>query len=315
VRQGLADAGLRERVVSCEPRPATPEELHGVHTPEHVERVAATRGRTVRFDADTQAGPLSYEAALLAAGAVVDAVDRVLAGTLGRAFCAVRPPGHHALADRAMGFCLFNNVAVAAAHALRRGLERVLIVDFDVHHGNGTQDIFYADPRVLYVSSHAYPFYPGTGSLREVGEGKGRGYTVNLPLPDGTGDADLVFLYRELVAPIARAFAPELVLVSAGFDAHRGDPLAGMDLTASGYASLTSLCVAAAEGPARGRVVAALEGGYRLEAIAASAAAVTGVLLGDEPPALAEEPSGRARQMAEAYRAHLSPFWPAALGA
>jgi acetoin utilization deacetylase AcuC-like enzyme len=211
-----------------------------------------------------------------------------------------------------MGFCLFNNVAVAAAHALHRGLERVLIVDFDVHHGNGTQDVFYADPRVLYVSSHAYPFYPGTGSLREVGEGPGRGYTVNLPLPDGTGDADLVLLYRELVAPIARAFAPQLVLISAGFDAHRGDPLAGMDLTAAGYSALTALCVCVADESARGRVVAALEGGYRLDAIAASAAAVTAALLGDESPAIAEEPSARARQMAEAYGAHLSPFWPTA---
>jgi len=280
--------------------------------PAHVGRVAATKGRTVRFDADTQAGPRSYEAALLAAGAVVDAVDRVIGGDLHRAFCAVRPPGHHAPPDRVMGFCLFNNVAVAAAHALHRGLSRVMIVDYDVHHGNGTQDIFYDDPRVLYVSSHAYPFYPGTGALGEVGEGSGRGFTVNLPLPDGLGDEDYVWLYRNLVLPIGRAFAPELVLVSAGFDAHRGDPLAGMDLTDRGYGALTAICGEIAAVAGQGRMVVALEGGYLLPAIAASTAAVVGALLEEKGTAPLDDPGAGMKRLATAYVDHFAPLWPAA---
>jgi acetoin utilization deacetylase AcuC-like enzyme len=171
-----AAQSLRKRLLFSKPREATPAELERVHTPEHVARLAATDGKTVRLDPDTQAGPHSYRAALKAAGAVLDAVDRVLQGEIDRAFCCVRPPGHHAEADRAMGFCLFNNVAVAAAHALALGLQRVMVIDFDVHHGNGTQHIFESDPRVLYLSSHAFPFYPGTGGLDEVGTGKGRGF-------------------------------------------------------------------------------------------------------------------------------------------
>ena len=175
-------------------------------------------------------GPRSWDAATRAAGAVVDAVDKVLDGALDRAFCNVRPPGHHATPGRAMGFCLFNNVAVGAAAALARGLKRVAVIDFDVHHGNGTQEAFWRDPRVLFVSSHQFPYYPGTGALDEVGEGEGRGFTVNLPMPAGLGDGEYRRAYREIVEPIGRAFDPELVLVSAGFDAHRDDPLGGMDL-------------------------------------------------------------------------------------
>jgi acetoin utilization deacetylase AcuC-like enzyme len=312
VRQGLRSSGLGKRLRAVDPRPATEAELLRVHTPAHVARVAATRGRTVRFDADTQAGPHSYEAALLAAGAVVDAVDRVLDGKLDRAFCAVRPPGHHAPPDRVMGFCLFNNVAVAAAHALHRGLSRVLIVDYDVHHGNGTQDIFYDDPRVLYVSSHAYPFYPGTGALAEVGEGKGRGFTVNLPLPDGLGDEEYVWLYERVVVPIGRAFAPELVLVSAGFDAHRGDPLAGMDLTHRGYGALTAICTGLASAAGEGRTIVALEGGYLLPAIAASTAAVVGELFGGGDTAPLTEPGEGMKRLTAAYRDQFAPLWPGA---
>ncbi len=309
-RRGLREAGLEEQLRLLTPRPATPTQLLRVHTEEHLSDVASSRGRTVRFDPDTQAGPLSYEAALLAAGAVVDAVDRVLDGELDRAFCAVRPPGHHAPADRAMGFCLFNNVAVAAAHALHRGLERVAIVDFDVHHGNGTQDIFREDARVLYVSSHAYPFYPGTGALDEVGEGAGRGFTVNLPLPQGTGDAGYASVYREIVTPIGKAFDPELVLVSCGFDAHRGDPLAGMDVSAAGYAELMAVCLGVAGGTAEGKVVVALEGGYLLDGIAKAGAAVVSVLLGTRAAPLAHPADSRLEPLLSAYRAELRAFWP-----
>ena len=280
-----------------------------MHTRAHLATVAETAGRTVHFDADTQAGPRSYAAALRAAGAAVDATERVLKGELARAFCLVRPPGHHAETDQAMGFCLFNNVAVAAAHALARGAQRVLVVDFDVHHGNGTQEIFEEDPRVLYVSSHLFPFYPGTGSLSETGRGAGRGFTVNLPMPAGMGDAEYLRVYREIVEPIGKAFAPDLVLVSAGFDAYEGDPLANMALTAKGYAALAQTCVTIAEASAKGRAVFVLEGGYDLDGLAACGAAVTGVLLGDPAPEVTAACAPMDR-LVEAYRTTFAEFWP-----
>ena len=250
-----------------------------MHTAAHVDRLAAGAGRHVRFDADTAAGPRSHAAALAAAGAVVDAVERVLDGSLDRAFCAVRPPGHHATPGRPMGFCLLNNVAIGAAAALARGLQRVAVIDFDVHHGNGTQEAFWRDPRVLFVSSHQFPYYPGTGALDEVGEGDGRGFTVNLPMPAGLGDGEYRRAYREIVEPIGRAFDPELVLVSAGFDIHRNDPLGGMGVTAAGFAELMDVCLSVASGAARGRLVAVLEGGYDLDGIAEASAAVVGRML------------------------------------
>jgi acetoin utilization deacetylase AcuC-like enzyme len=284
--------------------------LTRVHTAAHVEAVAATKGRTVRFDADTQAGPRSYAAALLAAGAACDAVDRILDGALDRALCVVRPPGHHAEADRAMGFCLFNNVAVAAAHALDRGLSRVLVIDFDVHHGNGTQHIFAADRRVLYVSSHAWPFYPGTGALQEAGEGDARGFTVNLPMPMGCGDGEYAHLYREIVVPIGRAFDPELVLVSAGFDAALGDPLARMRVTPAGYAELAAACLETASGAAGGRAVFVLEGGYDLDALSAGGASVAGQLLGDPRPPVTAACAPAFAALAASQRRFLATWWP-----
>lgn len=310
VRHGIGRAGLAERLQWPVVRPATDAELLRTHTEAHVRAVAATAGRTVPFDADTQAGPRSYAAALHAAGAVVDATGRVLEGRLDRAFCLSRPPGHHAESDRVMGFCYFNNVAVAAAEALARGVARVLIVDFDVHHGNGTQEIFYLDPRVMYVSSHQFPFYPGTGLQLEQGSGPGRGFTTNLPMPAGSTDADYLEVYREIVLPLARAFDPELVLVSAGFDAFGGDPLAGMRLTADGYGALAGICLEAAAGAAGGRAVFALEGGYDLDGLASSGAAVTRVLLGETPPEPLGIPSAEIRRRMPLYRAALAPFWP-----
>jgi acetoin utilization deacetylase AcuC-like enzyme len=313
LREGIRAAGLEPRLEILAPRDATREDLLRVHTAEHVDRIAATGGRTVRFDPDTQAGPRSAAAALRAAGAAVDAVDRVLDGGLDRAFCLVRPPGHHAEADRAMGFCLYNNVAVAAAHALARGLSRIAVIDFDVHHGNGTQHSFEDDPRVLYVSSHAFPFYPGTGALEEMGRGAGHGFTVNLPLPPGMGDGEYARVYRDLVAPIARAFDAELVLVSAGFDAWGGDPLAPMALTARGYEELAAVCLGAAQGRARGRAVFVLEGGYDLGGLAAAAAAVTRALLGDETRPVAPTGAPMDRLIA-AYARALAPAWPVLRG-
>jgi acetoin utilization deacetylase AcuC-like enzyme len=310
VRRGILEAGLEPRLHLRAPRAATRDELRTVHTAGHIDRLAATDGRTTRFDPDTQAGPHSYAAALLAAGSVVDATDRVLVGEMDRAFCAVRPPGHHAEADRAMGFCLFNNVAVGAARALESGLRRVAVVDFDVHHGNGTQNMFYGDPRVLYVSSHAYPFYPGTGGLDEVGEGKGEGFTVNLPLPGTMGDAEYARIYREIVEPVVRAFDPELVLVSVGFDPHRDDPLAGMAVTERGFAALAASCLAGAAGAAKGRAVFVLEGGYDLDGIAASTAAVMRVLLG-ETVETGGDPAPWIDPLISLFRKHHGQYWPA----
>jgi acetoin utilization deacetylase AcuC-like enzyme len=310
VRRGLRDAKLLDDLVALAPRPATRVELLRVHAPVHVDRVAAAEGKRVRFDADTAMGPRSCAAALRAAGAVVDAVERVLDGAIDRAFCAVRPPGHHATPDRAMGFCLLNNVAVGAAAALARGLSRVTVIDFDVHHGNGTQETFYRDRRVLFVSSHQFPFYPGTGDLGEVGEGDGRGFTVNLPMPAGMGDAAYRRAYREIVEPIGRAFDPELVLVSAGFDPHRDDPLGGMAMTSAGFAELMDVCLSVASGSARGRLVAVLEGGYDPDGIADSTAAIVRRLLGHPLTAIdaAERPG--LETLLGAYRKGHGRQWP-----
>jgi len=310
----VAEAGerLQARLLFRKPRPATREELLRVHDAAYLDQVAATAGRVVRLDPDTQTSARSHEVALLAAGAVVDAVDRVLAGEIDRAFCCVRPPGHHAERDRAMGFCLYNSVAVAAAHALARGLKRVLVIDFDVHHGNGTQHIFEKDPRVLYLSSHAFPFYPGTGALDEIGEGKGRGYTVNFPLPSGCGDAEYARVYRELAVPVGRAFDPELLIVSAGYDPGAGDPISPMNVTANGFAEVARACLATADGAAKGRAIFALEGGYHLQNLEEGTLASLHALLDDPPavpvPRAPDDPSFD--RLLAAYRKALAPHWP-----
>jgi acetoin utilization deacetylase AcuC-like enzyme len=308
----VADAGqaLRERLQLLTPRDASREELLRVHVPAHVEAVAASEGRTRRFDADTQAGPRSYRAALRAAGAVVDAVDRILDGAIDRAFCCVRPPGHHAEAGRAMGFCLFNNVAVGAAHALARGLARVMVIDFDVHHGNGTQHAFESEPRVLYLSTHASPFYPGTGALDETGVGDGRGFTVNLPLPAGCGDAEYARVYREIVEPIGRAFDPELLLVSAGFDPGAADPISPMSVTAAGFAEIADASLATTRAAGKGRALFVLEGGYDLDNLREGTAACLRCLLDEPHEAVVAPAHPGLDRLLSAYRRRLAPFWP-----
>jgi acetoin utilization deacetylase AcuC-like enzyme len=253
--------------------------LERVHAPAHVARILASAPAegSVRLDEDTVMSPGSAEAALRAAGAVTAAVDAALDGSASRAFCAVRPPGHHATADQAMGFCLFNNIAVAAAHALaEHGLERVAIADFDVHHGNGTQDIFAHEPRVLFASSHQSPLYPGSGSADETGLGN----LLNAPLPPGTGSQAFRRTWEDVLLPRLDAFRPQLLLVSAGFDAHRADPLAQLQLETDDYAWLTARLLEIARAHASGRIVSTLEGGYDLDALAASATAHVSALLG-----------------------------------
>ncbi len=261
-----------------EPRQATDAELLRVHDAAYLAHVMSTAGRAVAFDADTVTSPASVELARLAAGAACQGVDLVLDGAATRACALVRPPGHHAERDRAMGFCLFNNIAIAAAHARARGVSKVAIVDFDVHHGNGTQWCFYEDPTVLFVSTHQFPFYPGTGAAAETGRGPGEGFTVNVPMEAGANDADYLHVYEHVVAPVVRQFAPELLLLSAGFDAHTEDPLAGMQVTTAGFARLANLLTDLADEVCGGRVVAVTEGGYNLPALGGSLRALVGAL-------------------------------------
>jgi acetoin utilization deacetylase AcuC-like enzyme len=249
------------------PRAATDDELARVHDREYIEQIGRLRGRAGMLDADTFVSPDSDEVARLAAGGVLVAIDQVLNSRSRRGLVMARPPGHHAEADRAMGFCLYNSIAVGAAAARAQGLSRVAIVDYDVHHGNGTQWMFYEDASVLFISSHQYPFYPGTGASTEMGRGAGLGFTINLPLEAGSTDADYDLVYRQVAVPVLRQFAPELVLVSAGFDAHERDPLAGMRMTTDGYAAITARLLRAADEICAGRIVFVTEGGYDTRAL------------------------------------------------
>jgi acetoin utilization deacetylase AcuC-like enzyme len=249
------------------PRRATHEQLARVHDDDYITLIAATSGQAVALDPDTYTSPESFEIAMLAAGAAVDAVERVMGGRHTRALALVRPPGHHAERNHAMGFCFFNNVAVAAAHARTLGASRVAIVDYDVHHGNGTQHAFESDPYVLYISTHQFPCYPGTGEVDEVGAGDGAGRTVNLPIEAGATDDDYRVVFDEVVVPVLKQFGPDLVLVSAGFDAHEHDPLAAMRLTSGAFGAMTTELRRVAEQCCGGRLMLVTEGGYDLRAL------------------------------------------------
>lgn len=260
---------LENRLFSLPPRPASVEELSLVHSPGYLRRLEETamNGGGL-LDPDTPVSPASWEVARLAAGGMFRAADWVLAGSDRKAFVLCRPPGHHAEPDRGMGFCLLNNVALAARYAQRNhGVKRILIVDWDVHHGNGTQRTFYGESGALFFSTHQFPYYPGTGSVEEIGFGAGEGFTLNLPFPAGYGDAEYVESFRRVLLPIARQYAPELILVSAGFDAYFMDPLAGMEVRPRGFARLAALVLELATEYCSGRLLLTLEGGYHLEGL------------------------------------------------
>ncbi len=272
----LDNPDIAAQFVFPKAKPATFDILSLNHSKAHIERIAQTAGRTFdALDQDTVTSPKSYDAACLAAGAVVEGVRMVVEGEVDNCFALVRPPGHHAEHDRAMGFCLFNNVAIAAQYALDRlGLKRVMIIDWDLHHGNGTQHSFADTDQVLYFSTHQYPYYPGTGALEETGEGKGEGYTVNVPLTGGLGDEHYARIFNEILTPIVRQYKPELILVSAGYDTAHNDPLGGMNLTTDGFAYLTRKVLELAAEVCQGRLLLTLEGGYNLQSLA------NGVLVG-----------------------------------
>jgi acetoin utilization deacetylase AcuC-like enzyme len=294
--------------VSTATRSATTDELLRVHDRDHIDRVAATEGVDfTQFDPDTHAGADSNDIALLAAGGVLDIVDRVIDGRSRNGFALVRPPGHHAERNRPMGFCLFNNIAVAAAHAVEAcGLDRVLIIDWDVHHGNGTEHIFANDPRVLFISTHQYPFYPGTGAVEDVGNGDGKGFTVNVPMPAGCGDDDYNMAFDAIVEPVADAFRPQLILISAGYDAHESDPLGGMRVTKDGFISLAARVRGIAERHAGGRWVASLEGGYSLTGLVEGVQATLDVMAGGDEPATRPSGSPRPEWLERAVEVHSS---------
>ena len=271
----LENKGLVNTLKAIEPKPAPESWITSVHSSQHLASLRATGAQAddelAYVDGDTPMSRDSLRVAFLAVGGVLAGVDAVMSGQVRSVFCALRPPGHHAEPSRAMGFCLFNNVAIGARYIQRHhGLKKVLIIDWDVHHGNGTQEAFYKDPSVLFFSTHQYPFYPGTGGSSEQGLGAGLGSTINVPMRAGSGDDDYIEAFNSRLVPAAQAFQPDAVMISAGFDAHRNDPLASMRLTEEGYAELSRIVKRLADDYSSGRIISCLEGGYHLESMALS---------------------------------------------
>ena len=311
IDQGLASHGTAQRWQRIEPRPARLEELSLIHRPGHVERIEkAARRAPAHLDPDTVVSAESYRIGLLAAGGVLKCVEEICSGNLRQAFAFVRPPGHHAEPDKAMGFCLFNNVAVAAAYARHAyHLSRVAIVDIDLHHGNGTQACYYREPHVLYISSHQYPYYPGTGDFDEIGADDGKGYTINFPLPAGTGDETLVPLYSRVVKPILQQYRPQLILVSAGFDAYFQDPLGGLAATAKGYASVAASLIKAAEECCDGKICFVLEGGYSMQGLQECTQSVLAEMEADTARELSVAETPLWQQISNQAKKHVGDVW------
>lgn len=301
--KALEESGLLEKVEMKQPRDATVKDIELVHTDRYIEQVRQIAdGGGGHLDMDTAISDATYRAALRAAGALLDSVDGCIDGTFKRSFCLVRPPGHHALPGRGMGFCIFNNAAIAARYAQeRKGMQRVMIVDWDAHHGNGTQDTFYDDPSVLYVSLHQYPHYPGTGWVDETGRGKGEGFTINFPFPTGTSEEQYFEAFERVIIPAGRKYAPDFVMVSAGYDSHTGDLLCSMRLNDLSYRKMTDYLVGLADECCGGRLIMTLEGGYNLTAQARSIVQTVAGLAGVDVPGKDEalEPSAYADRASE----------------
>lgn len=285
IRKMVMEGELRDSLTHLEPdsfSPTVDQWIQEVHSGDHIRlvRSAIPSEGHANLDADTVVGQFSYFAAQTAVSGVLMAMDKVMSGELTNAFCAVRPPGHHAESQRPMGFCLFNNVAICAKYLRKQhNLSRILIIDWDVHHGNGTQEIFYNDPSVFYFSTHQYPFYPGTGAAEERGNGPGEGATLNCPLPSGQGDREYIDAFERILVPAAEQFRPEFILISAGFDAHQYDPLAGMQVTEEGFERMSRIARDLAKSQCGSRIVSVLEGGYHLSALSKSVQKHLSVLL------------------------------------
>jgi acetoin utilization deacetylase AcuC-like enzyme len=300
-------------VVYVEPRMATHEEIALNHEMSYIDFVAGTKGKVQRrLDPDTATSPRSYEAACMAVGGCLELIDACMASKIDSGFALVRPPGHHAERGKAMGFCIFNNVAVGARYLEKKyGLAKICIVDWDLHHGNGTQHSFYEDKTVLYFSTHQYPYYPGTGWYDEIGSGEGKGYTINVPMSYGMGDPDYVCAFEEIILPIIRKYRPEIILVSAGFDTHHTDPLGGMAVTEGGFTRMTKMLMEVADEVCNGKLLCTLEGGYNLSGLTNSVKAVI-LQLRKTPLYMQEDksdPSEAMKQTVGRVKQILKPYW------
>ena len=304
----LKETGMIENLELTEPRSASLEEILYVHSKEYIEIARKYSQLEMNLDSDTVLCKDSYDVALLAAGGAITAVDSVL-DKLNSSFALVRPPGHHAMPGRGMGFCIFNNIAIAARHAQKMGKKRVLIVDWDVHHGNGTQDAFYDDPSVLYFSTHEYPHYPGTGWLDQTGNGPGKGYNINVPLPAGTDDSGFIAAFEEILVPAAHEFHPEIVLISAGQDACNEDGFADMKMSVKGFSVLASIVRSIARESSGGKIAAVLEGGYDLGLLAHSVAEILDVFMGNEAEKKPREISPQVRTRLDEVKKIQQKYW------
>ena len=303
---------MRNRFTLLQPREATGEEIQRVHTGSYFQRIESTSNcGHMQLDPDTHLSSETYRVAKLAAGGLCLLIDKLFSGEIHNGFALIRPPGHHAEQDRGMGFCIYNNVAVAARYAQEKGLaEKVLIIDWDLHHGNGTQHTFESDASVLYFSTHQFPFYPGTGRGEEIGIGDGTGYTVNIPLPGGQDEGDFVYIYREILHPIADQFKPDLILVSAGFDIYRQDPLGSMGVTETGFSDMTRILMKVADAHCQGRILFTLEGGYHIQGQAQGVKNVLNTLHGEpHEPVFDKGRSKTVEKILQNVRTIHQPYW------